>query len=388
VAGFQSVAFPRPSLPGSAGGLPVQFVITSDRTYEEIIELADQIIGRGMGSGNFMFLKKSVDLDRPVTRLLVDRDRAGDLGISMQDIGRNLGTMLGGGHVNWFNLDGRSYKVIPQVEQAYRLSEAMLDDYYIRSGGGALVPLSSVVRMESRVEPSKRTQFQQLNSVAVEGVTFPGVKLGDALAFLEAQAQELLPKGYSYDYAGDSRQYAQQGSGLVVTFFLSLLVIYLVLAAQFESWRDPLIILISVPLSIAGAMLFITLGLASVNIYTQVGLITLIGVVAKNGILIVEFANQLQIKEGLAKREAVEKAAAIRLRPILMTAVALIVAMLPLLTASGPGAVSRFDIGLTITTGLGIGTFFTLFVLPAFYLLLARDHNKAQLALEREEQAG
>ncbi len=237
------------------------------------------------------------------------------------------------------------------------------------------------------MEPSKRTQFQQLNSVTVEGVMFPGVKIGDALGYLEAQAKEIFPKGYNYDFAGDSRQYAQQGSGLIVTFFLSLLVIYLVLAAQFESWRDPFIILISVPLSIAGAMIFITLGMASVNIYTQVGLITLIGVVAKNGILIVEFANQLQIRDGLSKREAVEQAATIRLRPILMTAVALIVAMVPLLTASGPGAVSRFDIGLTITTGLGIGTFFTLFVLPAFYLLLARDHAKAEKQLHLEEQS-
>ncbi|MDD3448748.1 MAG: efflux RND transporter permease subunit [Gammaproteobacteria bacterium] len=386
VAGFQTVAFPRPSLPGSAGGLPVQFVITSDRSYEEIAALADQLIGRGMGSGNFMFLKKSVDIDRPVTRLLVDRDRAGDLGITMDEIGRNLANLLGGGYVNRFSLEGRSYKVIPQVEREFRLDERMLDDYYIRTGGGDLVPLSSVISMERSVEPSKRTQFQQLNSVSVEGVMFPGVKLGDALNYLETQAKELFPKGYSYDYAGDSRQYAQQGSGLIVTFFLSLLVIYLVLAAQFESWKDPLIILISVPLSIAGAMVFITLGLASVNIYTQVGLITLIGVVAKNGILIVEFANQLQIREGLSKREAVERAASIRLRPILMTAMALIVAMFPLLTASGPGAVSRFDIGLTITTGLGIGTFFTLFVLPAFYLLLARDHAKAEEKLHAEEQ--
>lgn len=386
VAGFQTVAFPRPSLPGSAGGLPVQFVITSDRSYEEIAALADQLIGRGMGSGNFMFLKKSVDIDRPVTRLLVNRDRAGDLGINMSEIGRNLANLLGGGYVNRFSLEGRSYKVIPQVEREFRLDERMLDDYYIRTGDGDLVPLGSVVSMEKSVEPSKRTQFQQLNSVTVEGVMFPGVKLGDALSYLETQAREIFPKGYSYDYAGDSRQYAQQGSGLIVTFFLSLLVIYLVLAAQFESWRDPLIILISVPLSIAGAMVFITLGLASVNIYTQVGLITLIGVVAKNGILIVEFANQLQIREGLSKREAVERAATIRLRPILMTAAALIVAMFPLLTASGPGAVSRFDIGLTITTGLGIGTFFTLFVLPAFYLLLARDHAKAEQQLHAEEQ--
>ena len=209
----------------------------------------------------------------------------------------------------------------------------------------------------------------------------PGVTLGDALGYLENAARELLPKGFNYDFTGDSRQFAQQGSALVITFFMSLLVIYLVLAAQFESWRDPIIILVSVPLATAGALAFITLGVgsASNNIYTQVGLITLIGVVAKNGILIVEFANKLQISEGLSKREAVEKASTIRLRPILMTSVALIVAMVPLLIASGPGAVSRSHIGLTIASGLGIGTLFTLFVLPAFYILLARDHNKAKV---------
>jgi len=195
------------------------------------------------------------------------------------------------------------------------------------------------------------------------------------MAYLEQEAGQIFPQGYSFDYTGASRQYAQQGSALIVTFFMSLLVIYLVLAAQFESWRDPLIILISVPLSIASALAFLMLGFASVNIYTQVGLITLIGLIAKNGILIVEFANQLQIRDGLGKQLAVEQAAAIRLRPILMTTVAMLVAMIPLLMATGPGAASRFDIGLVIASGLGVGTLFTLFVVPAFYLLLARDRH-------------
>jgi len=387
VAGFQIGVFPRPSVPGGSGGLPVQFVLTSERPYEEMSTVADELIGRGMGSGNFAFLRKSVELDRPVVSVQVDRDRAGDLGISMADIGQSLGRMLGGGYVNRFSMEGRSYKVIPQVERGFRLDAEMLKDYYVRAGTGDLVPLSTVVTLSEGVEPSDRTQFQQLNAVAVEGVMAPGVTLGTGLEYLEQQAAEVLPKGYAYDYKGDSRQYAQQGSALIVTFFLSLLVIYLVLAAQFESWRDPAIILVSVPLSTAGALAFITLGFSSVNIYTQVGLITLIGVVAKNGILIVEFANQLQVREKLSKREAVEKAAAIRLRPIIMTSMALIMAMVPLLTASGPGAVSRFDIGLTIAAGLGIGTLFTLFVLPAFYLLLARDHAKAAQA-EQDEAGG
>lgn len=386
VAGLQTAAFPRPSLPGSSGGLPVQFVITTGASFEELDEAASQLLGAAMGSGNFVFLQKSVEFDRPVTRVIVDRDRAGDLGISMQEIGVNLARMLGGGEVNRFSLEGRSYKVIPQVDRRYRLDEQMLENYYIRAGNGDLVPMANLVSFSRDVEPSKRTQFQQLNSVTLQGVMAPGVTLGDALGFLEAKAREILPRGYGIDYTGGSRQFKQQGSALVVTFFLSLLVIYLVLAAQFESWRDPAIILVSVPMSIAGAMAFITMGFATINIYTQVGLITLIGVVAKNGILIVEFANTQQIDKGLSKLDAVLEAAAIRLRPIIMTSVALIVAMVPLLTAAGPGAVSRFHIGLTIATGLGIGTLFTLFVLPAFYVLLARDHNR--VAHEREDEGG
>ncbi len=385
VAGFQTAVFERPSLPVGGGGFPIDFVLTTDRSYEELAGYADQIVGKAMQSGRFLFLRKSVSIDQPVITVDVDRDRAGDLGIKMNDIGGNLGAMLGGGYTNRFNLEGRSYKVVPQVSRDFRLNADMLKDYYVRAGNGQLVPLSTVVSLKQSVEPSKRTQFQQLNALSLEGVMFPGVSQGQALDFLKQQADAILPKGYGYDYKGSSRQYVQQGSALLITFVLSMLVIYLVLAAQFESWRDPLIILVSVPLSVFGSMIFITLGLASVNIYTQVGLITLIGVVAKNGILIVEFSNQLQIKEGLSKREAVEKAAEIRLRPILMTTASLIVAMVPLLTAAGPGAVSRFDIGLTIATGLGIGTLFTLYVLPAFYLLLARDHAKAQRELEEKQ---
>jgi multidrug efflux pump len=400
IAGFQIAVFPRPSLPGSGGGLPVQFVITSEGSYRELDQFADQLIGRGMGSGLFMFLMKELQYSRPRSTLVIDRDRAGDLGISMRDIGRNLATLLGGNDVNRFSLEGRSYKVIPQVVRDSRLQPDMLKDYYIRPGSGelvnlsaglsatdavrdrgaaSLVPLDSIIYLQESVEPSQRTQFQQLNSLTVMGVMAPRVPLGDALAYLERSARDIFPRGYGWDYTGGSRQFAQQGSALVITFFLSILVIYLVLAAQFESWRDPVIILVSVPMSIAGALAFITMGFATINIYTQVGLITLIGLIAKNGILIVEFANQLQIKEGLDKRAAVERAAAIRLRPILMTTVSMVVAMVPLLTASGPGAVSRFHIGLTIATGLGIGTLFTLFVVPAVYVVLARAHAGNQI---------
>ena len=375
VTGLQTAVFPPPALPGSGGGLPFQFVITTGESYERLNDVANELLGKAMQSGNFMFLQKSIDFDRPVTRVKVDRDRVADLGLSMQDVGQALSSMLGGGYINRFSMQGRSYQVIPQVDKEFRLDEQALNDYYIRADNAELVPLASVISFEKDVEPSQRTQFNQLNSLTLQGVVMPGVTQGDAMTFMEESAGEIFPQGFSYDYTGQSRQFAQQGSALAVTFFLSLLVIYLVLAAQFESWRDPFIILVSVPMSVAGAMAFIVLGFASMNIYTQVGLITLIGVVSKNGILIVEFANQLQVDKGLNKRQAVVEAAAIRLRPIIMTSLALIFAMVPLLIAIGPGAESRFAIGLTIATGLGIGTFFTIFVLPAFYILLGRDHH-------------
>ncbi|MDX1756444.1 MAG: efflux RND transporter permease subunit [Marinobacter sp.] len=386
VTGLQTAVFPVPSLPGS-DGLPFQFVITTGDDYDRLDDVANEMLGRAMASGNFMFLQKSINFDRPVTRIHVDRDRVADLGLSMQDVGQALSSMLGGGYINWFSMDERSYQVVPQVEREFRASADALDSYYIRADNGELVPLGGVVSFSHDVEPSQRTQFNQLNSLTLQGVVMPGVTAGDAMAFMEDLADELLPAGFSFDYTGESRQLATEGSALTVTLFLSLLVIYLVLAAQFESWRDPLIILVSVPMSIAGAMAFIVLGFTTVNIYTQVGLITLIGVVAKNGILIVEFANQLQQERALNKRQAVIEAAAIRLRPIIMTSLALIVAMVPLLIASSAGAQSRFAIGLTISTGLGIGTFFTLFVLPAVYILLAREHHDVAPARLHQPEA-
>jgi multidrug efflux pump len=377
ITGMQTVVFPRPSLPTPGNGIPVEFVILSDRPFAEIDALADQLLGKAMASGKFMFLSKDIKYERPRTVLEVDRDLAGDLGISMADLGRSLSVMLNEDYVNWFSLEGRSYQVIPQVDRRFRNDIGELQDFYVRSAAGDLIPLSGLVEIRDEVEPSKRVQFQQLNAITLSGVMTSGVPLGAALAYLEDEAAALFPRGVRWDFKGESRQFKTEGAALEATFFLSLLIIYLVLAAQFESWRDPFVILMSVPLTIAGALAFLFLGFASVNIYTQVGLITLIGLIAKNGILIVEFSNQLREREGLSKRDAVEQASAIRLRPILMTTVSMLVAMIPLLTASGPGAVSRFDIGLVIVTGLGIGTLFTLFVVPAFYMLLSPDKHRS-----------
>ena len=377
ITGMQVSAFPRPSLPGAGRGLPIQFVVMTPTDYTELDTAVDELLDHAVQSGKFMFLQKSVEFARPKTTVVIDRNRAGALGIQMEDVGRELATMLGGNYINWFNLEGRSYKVIPQVPDQLRADQSMLDGYYIRTISGKLVPMSSIVSFKQSVEPSERSQFQQLNALTLQGLAAPGVAMGDALEYLDQEAHKILPQGFAWDYAGVSRQYVQEGAALVATMLLAAVVIYLVLAAQFESWRDPLIIMMSVPMTIAGALAFIMLGFATINIYTQVGLVTLIGLIAKNGILIVEFANQLQVERGLSKRDAVETAAMIRLRPILMTTVSMIVAMIPLLTAQGPGAVSRFHIGLVIAAGLGIGTLFTLFVVPAFYLALARDHRQA-----------
>ena len=382
VPGVQIGVFSFPALPGAAAGPPVQFVITGDQDYQELDRLAGDMVAAAMQSGRFLFASKSSDMALPQVRVHVDRDRAGDLGVDMEAIGFTLSTLLGEGHVNRFSQAGRSYEVIPQVARRYRASEALLENYHVRSRDGQLIPLSAVVSFDRRVEPTRRMELQQLNAITVNAVPSPGVSLGAALDFFETLAAETFPREVSYDYLGEARQFRQQGEALVVTFFLSLLVIYLVLAAQFESWRDPLIILMSVPMTIAGAMLFVTLGFATINLYTQVGLITLIGLVAKNGILIVDFANRMRDHEGMALREAVEAAAAIRLRPILMTTVAMLVAMVPLLLATGPGAVSRFHIGLVVFTGLGIGTVFTLFVVPAFYVLLAQRERRTAVSRE------
>jgi multidrug efflux pump len=375
IAGIQVAVFTFPSLPGAARGTPLQFVITGDAPYAQLVELADEMIGAGYASRNFVYLRKSAEIALPLTRLVIDRDRAGDLGVDMDEFGATMSTLLGGGYVSRFNQSGRSYEVIPQVARRHRLDETLLEEYRVRGEDGELIPLASFVSLRHEIEPTVRAQHQQLNSVTVSGIMAPGVSLGDAMAFMERTAAEIFPDNIGHDYTGESRQLEQQGNALIYTFFLSLLVIYLVLAAQYESWRDPLIILVSVPMSIAGAMLFIYLGFASINLYTQIGLITLIGLIAKNGILIVDFANRAQETEGLDKREAVAKAVATRYRPILMTTVAMLMAMVPLLLATGPGSLSRSQMGLVIFTGLGIGTVFTLFVVPAVYVLLARDRN-------------
>jgi multidrug efflux pump len=293
--------------------------------------------------------------------------------------------MLGGGYVNYFALDGRSYKVIPQVQQSSRLNTDQLLDYYVRAADGSSVPLSTVAKIVTKAIPQSLNHFQQLNSATIQGVAFPGVSQAEALETLKDLAARTLPQGYSVDYGGASRQYVQETGGFVVTFAFALIIIYLSLAALFESFRDPLIILFSVPMSIAGALVFLmalsTVGMlgATLNIYTQVGLVTLMGLISKHGILIVEVANELQAA-GKSRREAIEEAAAIRLRPILMTTAAMVLGVVPLIVATGAGALSRFSMGLVIASGLAVGTLFTLFVVPAVYVMLAADHSKKQPA--------
>jgi multidrug efflux pump len=373
IAGAQAVAFQPPSLPG-ARGLPIQFVIGTTEPFERLNEVSDSFLQQALRGGMFMFLSSDLRVDLPQSSVEIDRNKAALLGLSMQDIGNALATMLGGGYVNYFSLSGRSYKVIPQVQQRYRLNTEQLLNYYIRSSNGTSVPLSSVVHITNKVTPESLNHFQQLNAATIQGVAMPGVTQGDALTYLKDLAGRTLPQGYTVDYGGLSRQFEQESSGFVALFAFALVIIYLALAAQFESFRDPLIILVSVPMSIAGALIFIALGIggASLNIYTQVGLVTLMGLVSKHGILIVQFANNLR-SEGKTKREAIETAASIRLRPILMTTAAMVLGVIPLLTASGAGAASRFNMGLVISSGLAIGTFFTLLVVPAVYMLLASD---------------
>jgi multidrug efflux pump len=301
--------------------------------------------------------------------------------------------MLGGGYVNYFSLDGRSYKVIPQVQQRSRLNVDQLMNYYIRAADGSSVPLSTVARLVTKTIPESINHFQQLNSATIQGVALPGVAQAEALDYLKGLAARTLPQGYTIDYGGLSRQYVQESGGFATTFGFALIIIFLSLAALFESFRDPLIILFSVPMSIAGALVFIlvcatmTVPGASINIYTQVGLVTLMGLISKHGILIVEVANEQQ-RAGKSKREAVEAAAGIRLRPILMTTAAMVLGVVPLIMASGAGALSRFAMGLVIASGIAIGTLFTLFVVPAVYVMLAGDHSKAHEAVEAGLQPG
>lgn len=376
IPGLQVFGFNLPSLPGTGEGLPFQFVINTPNDYESLLQVAQRVKARAQESGKFAFLDIDLAFDKPEVVVDIDREKAAQMGVSMQDLGTTLASLLGEGEINRFTIDGRSYKVIAQVERAYRDNPGWLDSYYVRSENGQMVPLGTLIRVSDRARPTKLNQFQQLNSVIIQGV--PIVSMGEAVDTITQITREEAPRGYSYDYAGASRQYVQEGSALFLTFGLALAIIFLVLAAQFESFRDPLVILVTVPLSICGALIPIFLGFSSMNIYTQVGLVTLIGLISKHGILIVEFANQLRREKGLSVREAIEEAASIRLRPVLMTTAAMVFGMVPLILATGAGAVSRFDIGLVIATGMSVGTAFTLFVLPCVYSLLAKPDAEAQ----------
>ncbi|MFB3917927.1 MAG: efflux RND transporter permease subunit [Terriglobales bacterium] len=380
IPGVRVISLVPPPLPGG-GDFPVDFVVASTAEPQRVIQFANQLVHKAMASGLFMFADADVKFDQPQTEIVFDRDKLRSQGVDLSQAGQDLSTMLGGDYVNRFSVQGRSYKVIPQIKRAQRLTADQLKDIYVTGGGDKLVPLSTFASLKTTTEPRELKRFQQLNAVRVQGVIPPGVSLDTALRMLEDEARRILPpgQGFTLDYAGESRQLRTEGSTFFGTFALSAILIYLVLAAQFESFRDPLIILAgSVPLALSGALLFSFLGLTTLNIYSQIGLITLVGLVSKNGILIVEFANKLQ-ESGSDKLEAVVQAAGTRLRPILMTTAATVMGHLPLVFARGPGAGARNSIGMMLVTGMIIGSAFTLFVVPSIYVLLARRRVSEQL---------
>jgi len=377
----------RPPLPGG-GRFPVEFILASTAEEDQILQFAKQIQLKAIQSGLFAFPPIiDVKIDQPQAQIAVDRDRAADLGLDLQQVGADLGSMVGGNFVNRFDIAGRSYKVIPQIQRIDRLNPAQLENIYITGPRGQLVPLSTIATIRNSTVPRSLNRFQQLNAVKISGVALR--PLDEALRFLEKQAAQILPKGYVLDYTGESRQLRVEGNQFLPTFALAIIMIFLVLAAQFNSFRDPFVILAgSVPLALFGALVFTFLKMpnpnvkfwtqgwtTTLNIYSQVGLVTLVGLVSKNGILIVEFANRLQ-QQGHSKREAVHAAALIRLRPIIMTTAATIAGHFPLTLVSGAGAAARNSIGLVLVGGMAIGTFFTLFVIPSIYMLVARDHAK------------
>ncbi|OEE68577.1 transporter [Enterovibrio norvegicus FF-33] len=375
VPGMAVTAFQMPELPGASSGLPIQFVITTPSNFESLFQVAAEILAEVKTNSQFVYADMDLNFDSATMKINIDKDKAGAYGVTMQDIGITLGTMMADGYVNRIDLDGRSYEVIPQVERRYRQNPESIKGYYVRSASGEAVPLGSLVTIDVVAEPRALPHFNQLNSATIGAVAAPGVAMGDAIDWFESIAAEKLPRGYQHDYLGESRQFVTEGSALLGTFMLALAVIYLVLAIQFESLRDPLVILVSVPLAICGALIALAWGAATMNIYSQVGLITLIGLITKHGILICEVAKEEQLLHGKNKMEAVMEAAKVRLRPILMTTAAMIAGLIPLMYATGAGAAQRFSIGIVIVAGLAIGTLFTLFVLPVIYSYLASRHE-------------
>ena len=376
IPGVRTIPLTPAPLPGG-GNFPVEFIIASTADAQQLNQFAEQLKDAALKSGLFVFIDTDLKYDQPQTEVVFDRDKVASLGLNLQQVGADLGTLLGGNYVNRFSIQGRSYKVIPQVKRDERLTTEQLKDLYVSGPGGKLVPLSTFATLKNTTEPRTLNRFQQLNAVKIQAVIPPPVSLDSALKMLEGEAKKILPQGYFVDYAGEARQLRKEGGGFVGTLLLSGILIYLVLAAQFESWRDPFIILLgSVPLALSGALMFSFLGFTTLNVFSQVGLVTLVGLVSKNGILIVEFANKLQENFGASKLKAVIEAATTRLRPILMTSVATVAGHFPLILATGPGAGARNSIGIMLVTGMIIGTVFTLFVVPSIYLLVAKDHAK------------
>ena len=373
VAGGRVAAFQFPALPGSSG-LPVQFVITTTEPFENLNTVAQAVLDKATKEGKFYFADVDLKIDSPQAKVDVDRDKLATLGLTQQDFGNAMAAALGGGYVNYFSIAGRSYKVIPQVRQVDRLNPSDVLNFHIKTPSGAMIPASTVASISYSVQPESVTRFQQLNSATISGVS--GASQGEILEYLRNAVAEVAPSGYTIDYAGSSRQFMNESGGFGLTMGFAVVIVFLALAAQFESFRDPIVILFSVPMALFGAMMFIFLGFASINIYTQVGLVTLMGLISKHGILIVEVANHLR-EAGKTKREAIEEAAATRLRPILMTTAAMVFGVVPLVIASGAGAAGRHAMGLVIFTGLSIGTLFTLFVVPAMYMFLAGEHKAA-----------
>ena len=371
--------FPRldPPLP-TPGQFDVELIVQSDASVEQLLETTGAVLGAGWQSGKFLYVDSDLKMDLPQARVVLDRERIADLGLDLAGVGRELGTLLGGAYVNRFNYFDRSYKVIPQIGDEDRASLAPLLDLKIKTPSGELVPVSSFTRIETSTAPRALNRFQQRNSVRIYGGVQPGVTKAEGLQVLEGAARAAGGPGVTVDYAGESRQIRQEGAALTATLGFALVLIYLVLAAQFQSFRDPLIVLLgSVPLAISGALAFTFMDLTTINIYSQVGLITLVGLIAKNGILIVEFANKLRAS-GVEKLAAIREASLTRLRPVLMTSAATVFGHLPLVLVSGPGAEARNSIGIVLVAGMVVGTIFTLFVVPAFYVLIAGEHRTSE----------
>ena len=374
IAGTRVAAFQFPALPG-AQGLPVQVVINTTEPYTNLNDVSQYVLDKARQSGMFFFVDSDLKIDKPQDVLQIDREKVAALGMTQRDVGNALSVALGGGFVNYFSVAGRSYRVIPQVKQSDRLNPDQILDYYIKTPTGAMIQVRTIASIQSKVIPQSINRFQQLNSATISGVSTPFVSQEEVLKFLEKTIKEAAPSGYSVDYAGPSRQFKTESGGFLITMIFAVLIVFLVLAAQFESFRDPLVILVSVPLALFGALIFINLGFTTLNVYTQVGLVTLMGLISKHGILMVEFANELQ-EAGRTKLEAIIEASSVRLRPILMTTAAMVLGVIPLVIASGAGAAGRQSMGIVIFTGLAIGTLFTLFVVPAMYLYIGANHQQ------------